>query len=113
MSLLSVHMSLDGVCGQRKASQSLDDMEKQEGSLATRGRPINLVRATATRQAPTPFLRFSSYEEPQSGVACVFCLDISVHFTSQSGKPEPQSMEATLERKQKLQLGGKKVRLSE
>ncbi|XP_077960140.1 uncharacterized protein mymx isoform X6 [Gasterosteus aculeatus] len=68
MSLLSVHMSLDAVCGQRKASQSLDDMEKQEGSLATRGRPINL-----------------------------------------SGKPEPQSMEATLERKHKLQLGGKKA----
>ena len=29
---------------------------------------------------------------------------------SQSGKPELQSMEGTLERKHKLQLGGKKVR---
>ncbi|XP_037322097.2 uncharacterized protein LOC119214430 isoform X1 [Pungitius pungitius] len=68
VSVLSVHMSLEGVCGQRKASQSLDEMEKQEGSLATGGRPINL-----------------------------------------SGKPEPQSMEASLEKKHKLQLGGKKA----
>ncbi|KAM8860204.1 uncharacterized protein mymx isoform 2-T2 [Spinachia spinachia] len=68
MSLLSVHMSLDGACGQRKAWQSLDDMEQQEGSLATGGRPM-----------------------------------------SPSGKPGPQSMEASLERKHKLQLGGKKA----
>ncbi|XP_031139979.1 uncharacterized protein LOC116039359 isoform X2 [Sander lucioperca] len=68
MSLLSVHMGLDGVCQQRKASQSLDDMERQEESMATGGRCISL-----------------------------------------SGKPELQSMEGTLERKQKLQLGGKKA----
>ncbi|XP_041803637.1 uncharacterized protein LOC121613964 isoform X2 [Chelmon rostratus] len=68
MSLLSVHMGLDGVCQQRKASQSLDNMEKQEGSVATGGRYITL-----------------------------------------SGKPELQSMEGTLERKHKLQLGGKKA----
>uniref|UniRef100_A0A8C4IKA7 PH domain-containing protein n=1 Tax=Dicentrarchus labrax TaxID=13489 RepID=A0A8C4IKA7_DICLA len=68
MSLLSVHMGLDGVCQQRKASQSLDNMEKQEGSVATGGRCITL-----------------------------------------SGKPELQSMEGTLERKHKLQLGGKKA----
>ncbi|XP_028458692.1 uncharacterized protein mymx isoform X3 [Perca flavescens] len=68
MSLLSVHMGLDGVCQQRKASQSLDDMERQEESTATGGRCITL-----------------------------------------SGKPELQSMEGTLERKHKLQLGGKKA----
>nr|XP_046257832.1 uncharacterized protein LOC124065941 isoform X2 [Scatophagus argus] len=68
MSLLSVHMGLDGICQQRKASQSLDNMEKQEGSVATGGRCITL-----------------------------------------SGKPELQSMEGTLERKHKLQLGGKKA----
>ncbi|XP_027133555.1 spectrin alpha chain, non-erythrocytic 1 isoform X6 [Larimichthys crocea] len=68
MSLLSVHMGLDGVCQQRKAAPSLDDMENQEGSVATGGRCITL-----------------------------------------SGKPELQSMEGTLERKHKLQLGGKKA----
>ncbi|XP_037637681.1 uncharacterized protein LOC119495375 isoform X3 [Sebastes umbrosus] len=68
MSLLSVHMGLDGVCQQRKASLSLDNMEKQEESTATGGRCITL-----------------------------------------SGKPELQSMEGTLERKHKLQLGGKKA----
>ncbi|XP_070697709.1 spectrin beta chain, non-erythrocytic 1 [Pempheris klunzingeri] len=68
MSLLSVHMGLDGVCQQRKASQSLDNMEKQEGSVGTGGRCVIL-----------------------------------------SGKPELQSMEGTLERKHKLQLGGKKA----
>ncbi|KAG7999958.1 Spectrin beta chain [Nibea albiflora] len=68
MSLLSVHMGLDGICQQRKAAQSLDDTEKQEGSVATGGRCITL-----------------------------------------SGKPELQSMEGTLERKHKLQLGGKKA----
>lgn len=44
MSLLSVHMGLDGVCQQRKASLSLDNMEKQEESMATGGRCITLVR---------------------------------------------------------------------
>lgn len=44
MSLLSVHMGLEGICLQRKASQSLDNMEKQEGSLTTGGRCIALVR---------------------------------------------------------------------
>ncbi|XP_076599688.1 uncharacterized protein mymx isoform X3 [Chaetodon auriga] len=68
MSLLSVHMGLDGVCQQRKASQSLDNMERQEGSVATGGHYITLGR-----------------------------------------KPELQSMEGTLERKHKLQLGGKKA----
>ncbi|XP_029306060.1 uncharacterized protein mymx [Cottoperca gobio] len=68
MSLLSVHMGLDGVCQQRKASQSLDNTEQQEESMATGGRCI------------TP-----------------------------SGKSELQSMEGTLERKHKLQLGGKKA----
>ncbi|XP_056251771.1 uncharacterized protein LOC130181529 isoform X4 [Seriola aureovittata] len=68
MSLLSVHMDLDGACCQRKASQSLEDMEKQEQLMATGGRCFTL-----------------------------------------SGKPELQSMEGTLERKQKLQLGGKKA----
>lgn len=47
MSLLSVHMGLDGVCQQRKASQSLDNMEEQEESVATGGRCITLVRVTA------------------------------------------------------------------
>lgn len=47
MSLLSVHMGLEGVCQQRKASQSLDDMEKQEGSQATGGRCVALVRVAA------------------------------------------------------------------
>ncbi|XP_049927094.1 spectrin beta chain, non-erythrocytic 5 isoform X4 [Epinephelus moara] len=68
MSLLSVHMGLDGICQQREASHSLDNMEKQEESVATGGRCITL-----------------------------------------SGKPELQSMEGTLERKHKLQLGGKKA----
>ncbi|XP_022599732.1 uncharacterized protein LOC111220790 [Seriola dumerili] len=68
MSLLSIHMDLDGACCQRKASQSLEDMEKQEQLMATGGRCFTL-----------------------------------------SGKPELQSMEGTLERKQKLQLGGKKA----
>ncbi|XP_059215398.1 uncharacterized protein LOC131993482 [Centropristis striata] len=68
MSLLSVHMGLDGVCQQRKASQSLEDMEKQGEPMAT-GRRCNTL----------------------------------------SGKPELQSMEGTLERKHKLQLGGKKA----
>ncbi|XP_044229017.1 spectrin beta chain, non-erythrocytic 1 isoform X5 [Thunnus albacares] len=68
MSLLSVHMGLDGVCHQRQCSQSLEDMETQEESVATGGRCITL-----------------------------------------SGKPELQSMEGTLERKHKLQLGGKKA----
>ncbi|XP_070772541.1 uncharacterized protein [Enoplosus armatus] len=61
-------MGLDGVCQQRKASQSLDNMEKQEESMATGGRCSTL-----------------------------------------SGKSELQSMEGTLERKHKLQLGGKKA----
>ncbi|KAL7383084.1 hypothetical protein ABVT39_004657 [Epinephelus coioides] len=68
MSLLSVHMGLDGICQQREASHSLDNMEKQEESVATGGHCITL-----------------------------------------SGKPELQSMEGTLERKHKLQLGGKKA----
>lgn len=68
MSLLSVHMGLDGVCQHRKAPQSLDNMEKQEGSVATGG-----------------------------------------HYITLGGKPELQSMEGTLERKHKLQLGGKKA----
>ncbi|XP_050932499.1 spectrin beta chain, non-erythrocytic 5 isoform X6 [Lates calcarifer] len=68
MSLLSVHMDLNGACQQRKASQSWDDMEKQEELMATGGRCFTLA-----------------------------------------GKPEMQSMEGTLERKHKLQLGGKKA----
>ncbi|GLD56143.1 uncharacterized protein AKAME5_000853000 [Lates japonicus] len=68
MSLLSVHMDLNGAYQQRKASQSRDDMEKQEGLMATGGRCFTLA-----------------------------------------GKPELQSMEGTLERKHKLQLGGKKA----
>ncbi|XP_038593334.1 uncharacterized protein LOC119917207 isoform X3 [Micropterus salmoides] len=68
MSLLSVHMGLDGVCQQRKASQGLDNMEKQEESMATGGQCSTL-----------------------------------------SAKPELQSMEGALERKHKLQLGGKKA----
>uniref|UniRef100_UPI003AABB54A uncharacterized protein n=1 Tax=Centroberyx gerrardi TaxID=166262 RepID=UPI003AABB54A len=68
MSLLSVHMGLDGACRQRMASQSLEDLEKQGQLMATGGR-CNTV----------------------------------------SGKPELQSMEGTLERKHKLQLGGKKA----
>ncbi|XP_040905883.1 spectrin beta chain, non-erythrocytic 5 isoform X7 [Toxotes jaculatrix] len=65
MSLLSVHMDLDGTRQQRKALQSLEDMEKL---VATGGRCFTL-----------------------------------------SGKPELQAMEGTLERKHKLQLGGKKA----
>ncbi|XP_034408319.1 uncharacterized protein LOC117744242 isoform X3 [Cyclopterus lumpus] len=68
MSLLSVQMGLDGVCRQRKAPQSLNNIEMQEESVATGGRCITL-----------------------------------------SGKPELQTMEGTLERKHKLQLGGKKA----
>ncbi|XP_042078820.1 spectrin beta chain, non-erythrocytic 5 isoform X6 [Haplochromis burtoni] len=68
VSLLSVHMGLDGICQQRKASQSQEDLEKPEERVA-------------------------------SGWHC---------FTS-SGKPELQSMEGMLERKHKLQLGGKKA----
>uniref|UniRef100_A0A3B4ZME8 Spectrin beta chain, non-erythrocytic 2-like n=1 Tax=Stegastes partitus TaxID=144197 RepID=A0A3B4ZME8_9TELE len=68
MSLLSVHMDLDGACQQRAASQSLEDMERPEKLVATGGRCFTL-----------------------------------------SGKPELQSMEGTLERKHKLQLGGKKA----
>lgn len=47
MSLLSVHMGLDGVCQQRKASQGLDNMEKQEESMATGGQCSTLVGVTA------------------------------------------------------------------
>ncbi|XP_063730932.1 uncharacterized protein LOC134858766 isoform X5 [Eleginops maclovinus] len=68
MSLLSVHMGLDGVCQQRKTPHSLSDLEQQEEFLTTRGRCVTL-----------------------------------------SGKPELQSMEGTLERKHKLQLGGKRA----
>lgn len=39
-----------------------------------------------------------------SSFECCCCSNLT-----QNGKPEPQSMEGTLERKQKLQLGGKKV----
>ncbi|XP_034538370.1 uncharacterized protein LOC117811970 [Notolabrus celidotus] len=67
MSLLSVHMGAD-VCQQRKASHSLDSMERQDGSVATRGRCVTV-----------------------------------------SGRPELQAMEGTLERKHKLQFGGKKA----
>ncbi|XP_069546160.1 uncharacterized protein [Brachyistius frenatus] len=68
MSLLSVHMGLDGDCLQRKAQQSLEDTKKPEEPTAAGGRCFTL-----------------------------------------SGKPELQSMEGTLERKHKLQLGGKKA----
>ena len=47
MSLLSVHMGVDGVCEQRKASHSLDNMEMQEESVATGGRCVTLVRVSA------------------------------------------------------------------
>ncbi|KAK1905427.1 Spectrin beta chain non-erythrocytic 5 [Dissostichus eleginoides] len=67
MSLLSVHMGLEGVC-QRKAPHSLGDMEQQEDLMTTRGRCVTL-----------------------------------------SARPELQTMEGTLERKHKLQLGGKKA----
>ncbi|XP_028279297.1 uncharacterized protein mymx isoform X3 [Parambassis ranga] len=63
MSLLSLHMGLDGACQQEKPSQSLKDSEQ---AMATGGRCFTLT-----------------------------------------GKPE--SMEGTLERKHKLQLGGKKA----
>lgn len=52
MSLLSVHMGLDGVCQQRQASQSLDNMDKQEGSMTTGGRCVTLVRATTVSSLP-------------------------------------------------------------
>ncbi|XP_034096924.1 spectrin beta chain, non-erythrocytic 1 isoform X8 [Gymnodraco acuticeps] len=65
MSLLSVHMGLEGVCQQRKAPHSL---EQQEDLMTTRGRCVTL-----------------------------------------SARPELQTMEGTLERKHKLQLGGKKA----
>ncbi|XP_056291515.1 uncharacterized protein LOC130207098 isoform X3 [Pseudoliparis swirei] len=68
MGLLSVQTGSDGVCRQRKASQSLNNMEVQEECVATRGRCVTL-----------------------------------------SGKPELPSMDGTLERKHKLQLGGKKA----
>uniref|UniRef100_A0A3Q3MIK4 Uncharacterized LOC113131773 n=1 Tax=Mastacembelus armatus TaxID=205130 RepID=A0A3Q3MIK4_9TELE len=68
MSLLSVHMGLDGVC-----HQSQEDVEKQEKLMPTGGRCFNLFKPR------------------------------------QSGKPELQSMEGTLERKHKLQQGGKKA----
>ncbi len=49
MSVLSVHMGLDGVCQQRKPCQSLDSTERQEGSVATGGRCIALVSMAAIR----------------------------------------------------------------
>lgn len=52
MSLLSVHMGLDGVCQQIQASQSLDNMEKQEGSMTTGGHCSTLVRATQISSLP-------------------------------------------------------------
>ncbi|XP_029962770.1 uncharacterized protein mymx isoform X3 [Salarias fasciatus] len=71
MSLLSVHIGLDGSSQQNKASIHPQDTENPEQQMATGGRCFIL-----------PF---------------------------QSGKPELQSMEGTLERKHKLQLGGKKA----
>lgn len=47
MSLLSVHMGLDGVSRQSQAYQSLEDMETQEESMATGGHCITLVRLNA------------------------------------------------------------------
>lgn len=52
MSLLSVHMDLDGTCQQRKALQSLEDMEKQEDLMATGGRCFTLVRLHSIGEAP-------------------------------------------------------------
>ncbi|XP_029377055.1 uncharacterized protein mymx isoform X3 [Echeneis naucrates] len=68
MSLLSVHMDLDGTSRQTQATQNLQDAEKHEELMATGG-----------------------------------------HYFTLSGKPELQAMEGTLERKHKLQLGGKKA----
>lgn len=41
MSLLSLHMGLDGDCQQEKPSQSLNDLEQ---AMATGGRCFTLVR---------------------------------------------------------------------
>lgn len=56
MSVLSVHMGLEGLCQQRKASLSLDNMEKQDGPMATGGRCITLVRAVVISLLPVTIM---------------------------------------------------------
>lgn len=99
MSLLSVHMGLENLCQQRIPSLNPDNMDKQEGSVATGGRCFTLVRGPEVRRK---YLRTKAQQ--------FLLLKVCECNRPQSGKPEPQTMEGTLERKQKLQLGGKKVR---
>lgn len=47
MSLLSVHMGLDGICQQRKASQSQEDLEKPEEHVASGWHCFTSVSVTA------------------------------------------------------------------
>lgn len=51
MSLLSVHMGLDGSCQRGKPAESTEDMEKQEELMATGGRSFSLVRLPAVTVA--------------------------------------------------------------
>lgn len=74
--------------------------EKQQEQTATGGRCFILVR------------QLKPGGKPVHSMGCFFlheCVFLSLHLI-QCGKPELQSMEGTLERKHKLQLGGKKVR---
>lgn len=90
-------MSLEDNCQQSPASEHLISVEKQEGPLATGGRPITLVSMAALSRLSVILSLLSPSE-------CCCCSN-----PTQNGKPELQSMEGALERKQKLQLGGKKV----
>lgn len=49
MSLLSVHMGLENLCQQRIPSLNLDNIDKQEGLVATGGRCLALVRGPELR----------------------------------------------------------------
>jgi len=83
MGLLSVQTGSDGVCRQRKASQSLNNMEVQEECVATRGRCVTLVRVTAMCEALfVPFFfsfKCSFSDELQRGV---FLFVLTLVFTS-------------------------------
>lgn len=49
MSLLSVHMGLENLCQQRIPSLNLDNIDQQEGLVATGGRCFALVRGPELR----------------------------------------------------------------
>lgn len=99
-------MSLEDNCQQSPASENLSSVEKQEGPSATGGRPITLVSMAALRRLSVinTAVVMNRREDALSPSECCCCSN-----PTQNGKPELQSMEGTLGRKQKLQLGGKKV----